>query len=841
MKKRFLFVILLLVSVCVSAQEKDLDAMMQQRNEYYFSFKLNADDDLSKIASTISVDKVDGDVVVAYANNLNFMEFNKLGHDITLLTPPSLVEEHRMFDGNSRATYEWDSYPTYEAYEEMMFDFAQNHPDKCEIITLGTLSSNRKILVAHINNGVSDGKPKFLYTSTIHGDETTGYIMMLRLIDYLLENQTLPEVQNVLDNIDLFVCPNTNPDGTYHGGNNTVNGATRANAQGIDMNRNFPDMNDGPHPDGNPYATETEWLMDFAQNYQFTMAANYHGGAEVMNYPWDNETDLHVDDAWWQLVSREYADLCHQVNPNYMTFKNNGITNGAQWYMIGGGRQDYMNYYHKCREVTIECSDTKCPSGSQLPNFWNINKNSIFAYMNQCLYGIHGVVTDMNTGAPVSATISISNHDNDYSVVESQMPAGDFHRPIKGGTYNVVVTANGYYPFQQTVTVADGQTVVLNVALEPGEGLIADFNVSSTNVANGGVVNFTDASWGIGINSWSWEFEGAEPSTSSVQNPQGIRYSENGVFGVRLTVTNENGLTDTKYAEGLITVMNSVNMHAGEETTCSSLFYDDGGPNSNYSDNRNYTLTFFPDTEGAKIKVDFLSFNTESNYDYLKIYDGTSTSSAMIGSYTGGNSPGTVVASNAQGALTFNFTSDSYSSEPGWEAVVSCSGLPLEVYAQAESDTLCPGESMHLNAVVSGGNGNFTFDWSPKENLDDFSSMNPVFTAPENGEFTYVVTVSDGEQTNSASVSFFVADCLSTDEQPEMEIGVFPNPSSSTIQIMLDHECQYVEISMFNNLGQMVKAVVNSTDISVEDLASGVYLVRIDVDGKQFFRKIFVE
>ena len=841
MKKRFLFVILLLVSVCVSAQEKDLDAMMQQRNEYYFSFKLNADDDLSKIARTISVDKVDGDVVVAYANNLNFMEFKKLGHDITLLTPPSLVEEHRMFDGNSRATYEWDSYPTYEAYEEMMFDFAQNHPDKCEIITLGTLSSNRKILVAHINNGVSDGKPKFLYTSTIHGDETTGYIMMLRLIDYLLENQTLPEVQNVLDNIDLFVCPNTNPDGTYHGGNNTVNGATRANAQGIDMNRNFPDMNDGPHPDGNPYATETEWLMDFAQNYQFTMAANYHGGAEVMNYPWDNETDLHVDDAWWQLVSREYADLCHQVNPNYMTFKNNGITNGAQWYMIGGGRQDYMNYYHKCREVTIECSDTKCPSGSQLPNFWNINKNSIFAYMNQCLYGIHGVVTDMNTGAPLSATISISNHDNDYSVVESQMPAGDFHRPIKGGTYNVVVTANGYYPFQQTVTVADGQTVVLNVALEPGEGLIADFNVSSTNVANGGVVNFTDASWGIGINSWSWEFEGAEPSTSSVQNPQGIRYSENGVFGVRLTVTNENGLTDTKYAEGLITVMNSVNMHAGEETTCSSLFYDDGGPNSNYSDNRNYTLTFFPDTEGAKIKVDFLSFNTESNYDYLKIYDGTSTSSAMIGSYTGGNSPGTVVASNAQGALTFNFTSDSYSSEPGWEAVVSCSGLPLEVYAQAESDTLCPGESMHLNAVVSGGNGNFTFDWSPKENLDDFSSMTPVFTAPENGEFTYVVTVSDGEQTNSASVSFFVADCLSTDEQPEMEIGVFPNPSSSTIQIMLDHECQYVEISMFNNLGQMVKAVVNSTDISVEDLASGVYLVRIDVDGKQFFRKIFVE
>ncbi|MGN0032560.1 MAG: M14 family zinc carboxypeptidase [Candidatus Limimorpha sp.] len=841
MKIRLLFVILFLFSVGLSAQEKDLNALMQKRNEYYFSFKLNAGDDLAKIARTISIDKVDGDVVIAYANNKSFAEFMELNHDVTLLTPPSMLEDYAMFDGNNRAAYEWDSYPTYEAYEAMMFEFAQNHPDKCEIITVGTLPSNRKILVAHINNGVADGKPKFLYTSTIHGDETTGYIMMLRLIDYLLENQSLPEVENILNNIDLFVGPNTNPDGTYHGGNNTVSGATRANAQGIDMNRNYPDMNDGPHPDGNPYAAETEWLMDFAQEYQFTMAANYHGGAEVMNYPWDNETSLHVDDAWWQLVSHEYADLCHLVDPNYMTFKNNGITNGAQWYMIGGGRQDYMNYYNKCREVTIECSDTKCPSGSQLPNFWNINKNSIFAYMNQCLNGIHGVVTDMNTGNPINATISISNHDMDYSVVESQLPNGDFHRPIKGGTYNVIVTANGYYPYQQSVTVADGQMVELNVALEPGEGLIADFNVSSTNVANGGLVNFTDASWGIGINSWSWEFEGAEPSTSTAQNPQGIRYTENGVFGVRLTVTNEDGLTDTKYAAGLITVLNSVNMYSGEETTCSSLFYDDGGPNSNYGDSKNYTLTFYPDTEGAKIKVEFISFNTESNYDYLKIYDGASTSSAMIGSYTGSNTPGTVVATNAQGALTFNFTSDSYYTESGWEAVVSCSGLPLEVYAEAEFDTLCPGETMTLSAVVSGGNGNFTYEWSPKENLDDYSSMNPVFTASENGEYSYVVTVSDGEQTNTASVSFFVEDCLSVEGQSCSEVGVFPNPASSSVQIVINGDYQNVGIKLLNTLGQEVRTVDNSLEINVEDMAPGVYFIRVDLDGKQLVRKIFVE
>ena len=112
--------------------------------------------------------------------------------------------------------------------------------------------------------------------------------MMLRLIDYLLENQDEPEVQTVMNNIDLYIAPNTNPDGTYHGGNNTVDYATRENANGIDMNRNYPDPHGDAHPDGYEYQTETQWMMQFAQDNAFTMSANYHGGAEVMNYPWDN-------------------------------------------------------------------------------------------------------------------------------------------------------------------------------------------------------------------------------------------------------------------------------------------------------------------------------------------------------------------------------------------------------------------------------------------------------------------------------------------------------------------------------------------------------------------------
>ncbi len=673
------FILVLAVVVCGSSyaqrSQQELDQLMQQRNEYYFTFQLSGNDDLKAIAHAISVDRVDGNMVTAYANGNEFSKFQRFGYDITLQTPPSMLEKHTMWDGSNRTEYVWDSYPTYEAYENMMFQFAADHPDKCEIITLGTLPSGRKILIAHINNGTSEGKPKFLYTSTIHGDETTGWIMMLRLIDYILENPTLPECANVLENIDLYIGPNANPDGTYYGGNNTVDDAKRNNSNDVDLNRNYADPHEGPHPDNEEYQLETQWFMQFAQEVPFVMAANYHGGSEVVNYPWDNSYDLHADDAWWKVVCHEYADLCHTHSTDYMVLydpdSEDGIINGALWYMIGGGRQDYMNGYAQCREVTIECSNSKLPNGNQLPTFWTYNKEGIFAYMNQCLYGIHGTVTDRATGQPLDATITIEGHDDEYSFVQSHLPAGDYHRPIKGGTYQMTFTKNGYYPQTHTVTVADGETIVLDVQLEAGEGLIPDFHANNTIVAPGGSVTFTDDTWGAYLNSWTWTFEGGTPATSSQQNPM-VTYANAGTYDVTLTVTNEDGQVETITKENYITVRESYNMSNTTVVTCDAMFYDDGGPDGNYSNRKSYTMTFRPADDNHRICANFLSFTTEAGYDYLYIYDGTNTSASLIGTYDGGSGPGTVISTNAQGALTFRFYADQGVNAPGWKAHIYC-------------------------------------------------------------------------------------------------------------------------------------------------------------------------
>ena len=822
MKTKFFAILFLFVSFGLFAQETNLSKLMQDRNEYYFTFELNGNDNLQQIANTISVDRVDGNVVTAYANNKEFAEFQKMGYEITLQTPPSMMEKHVMWDGNNRAAYDWDQYPTYSAYESMMFQFATDHPDMCEIIELGTLPSNRKILIAHINNGSGAGKPKFLYTSTIHGDETTGWMLMLRFIDYLLENPTLPECANILENVDLYVGPNTNPDGTYHGGNSTVTGATRYNANGVDMNRNYADPHGGAHPDGEAYQQETLWFMDLAQNNNFVMGANYHGGAEVMNYPWDNTYTLHSDDAWYQLISHEYANLCHQVSSSYMTDYNNGITNGAQWYMIGGGRQDYMNGYAECRELTIECSNTKCPSASQMPNFWNINKNSIFAFVNQCLYGIHGTVVDATSKAPIGgATVTLVGHDDQYATVSTQLPGGDFHRPVKGGTYNVRITKNGYEPYETQVTVADGETVNIEAQLVALEGIVADFMVDVTAVAVGGSVHFTDNSWGAQLVSWDWEFEGGTPATSTAQNPT-VSYNQAGTFGVRLTVTNADGESDTI-------------------TTCDAMFYDDGGPNANYTNNKDLTLTFLPATEGGIITVTFQSFETESNWDFLYIYDGTSTSATQIGTYSGGDTPGTVTATNAAGALTFKFTSDSSVNKTGWAAHVSCLGLAMQASAYVEHESIHIGETNTLYASASGGSGTYTYSWSPADNLDNPNAQNPVFTATAAGEYLYTVTVSDGSTTATASVGFIVTDNTGVDENGIAKVMLYPNPASSIINIGGLNDFANLEVQVVNLQGQVVMSVDNSLEINVSDVEAGVYFIKINCDGQQYLQKIVIK
>ena len=446
-----------------------------QAEEYYFRFQIQEPRELDELTKVISIDNVVGDTVYAYANEREWKEFLSLGYRYQRLPHPGSLYEHQMSD-SPRGLRDWNTYPTYQAYIQMMQQFASSYPDICVLDTFGYSVQGRLLLTLKISDNVhvEEAEPEFFYTSTMHGDETVGYVLLLRLADYLLTNygDTLTaegrRVTHLVNNMEIWINPLFNPDGTYAGGNNTVTGATRYNANGADLNRNFPDRITNPinTPDGRE--PETQAMMALAKQQNFVLSANFHGGAQVVNYPWDNGApsgsySMCPDDAWFIKVSRTYAT----PNPDIMNggFPN-GITNGCAWYAINGGRQDWMYYFEGGREVTIELYNTKNPPGYVLPQRWVNNKESFLAYMEEAFRGIRGLVTDAETGEPIAAQIDVVGIPG--APVYSDPDVGDFYRLLLPGTYSIIVSANHYQPDTlENIVVVDSPATEVTVQLQP--------------------------------------------------------------------------------------------------------------------------------------------------------------------------------------------------------------------------------------------------------------------------------------------------------------------------------------------------------------------------------------
>ncbi|MBP5663773.1 MAG: T9SS type A sorting domain-containing protein [Bacteroidales bacterium] len=483
--KKFFVAVLCLFTLCGLFAQQNQPSLFSLP-EAYVDVTLQSPAQLQQLAHQFSVDKVVKNngvyQVRLWLGPRDYQNFLDLGINYSLTPRTSRWGELTM-----ATTYEqmasWNRYPTYSVYCAMLDTFQRRFPTLCRVDTiLAATPNNHSLFACYVGSNLdgSEQRPQFFYTSTMHGDEQTGFVMMLHLIDYLLNNYTTDsQVQHIMDNVDLWICPVENPDGMYARNDNSMggsswsgSGSTRANAHGVDLNRNYPEVG---QPAKN-YEPEIQGMIDFATQHHFVMSANLHGGAELYNFPWDSWTTNqvpHADESWWWLMGRAFADTCHRYGSNgYFTEENNGVTPGGDWYVIDGSRQDYMNYYQHCREVTLEISEDKSPSGSQLPQFWTSLKHSLLNYIEECLNGFNGTVTDSVTGEPLEALVFIQNHDINYSEVYSHLPEGKYYRPIKAGTYTVTYSAEGYVSKTVQVTTTDGTAQQVDVQLVP-EGYVA--------------------------------------------------------------------------------------------------------------------------------------------------------------------------------------------------------------------------------------------------------------------------------------------------------------------------------------------------------------------------------
>jgi hypothetical protein len=443
---------------------------------------------MTNIASQFSVSSCDDTEAQLCLSPRDVNEFLALGIDYKLLMPG----EHKGFYTASSVAEAmlWQSYPTWKHYDTIMHKIAEHWPDICQLDTIGFSVMGRAVLALKISANVSvdEPEPAVMLSSSIHGDEPAGFVLLMRLAEYLAsESSNGGLAEELVSGLEIWINPLANPDGMYRD-NDTMIYPVRANSNGYDLNRNFPD----PEVTLTPLQTETLDMMTFMEQRRFTLSVNLHSGTEVVNYPWDKWTRLHPDDEWFNGISRRYADTVHlYAEPGYMTYLDNGVTRGWEWYVVRGGRQDYITWGLGGREVTIEIDNTKMTPGSNLEILWEWNHRSLLRYIAEALNGVRGTVTDEETGDPLSAKIFIAGHDADSSHVYSDTITGTYCRYLAPGIWDITFSCPGYVPysFQASLSAWNtfvGQDIMLQKAgyvypIPPDSGLLIWPNPSDGN------------------------------------------------------------------------------------------------------------------------------------------------------------------------------------------------------------------------------------------------------------------------------------------------------------------------------------------------------------------------
>ena len=403
----------------------------------------------------------------------------------------------------------------YRSNDELAAALEDLHSGACAglsaLTSIGRSAKGEDIRVLEISAepGRVQPKPSFVLIGNMHGDEPTGREFILRfarlvclaasrarpdrtLAAGLVESSDADDASLGLgtvpfdDDADvehadaaaalardarLFLLPTVNPDGFA--------AKRRANANGRDLNRDFPDQFDHPGmPDDFPSRQpETAAVMRWSRSVNATAALNFHEGALVANYPWDGTPDKKTryaespDDAAFRRLARAYADA-HPTMHDSAEF-DGGVTNGARWYPLRGGMQDWHYAQTGTMDVTIETNVDKWPDEALLRRLWREHRPAVFAAAaagtRQTLRGI--VVAGRGAAErPVpGASLAVEGEGLPFAANE----LGYFARPVGGpeakGSARVTLAASapGYAPAKVVVDVDAEDGAVVRVALEP--------------------------------------------------------------------------------------------------------------------------------------------------------------------------------------------------------------------------------------------------------------------------------------------------------------------------------------------------------------------------------------
>jgi hypothetical protein len=326
-------------------------------------------------------------------------------------------------------------YPTYQEMTDELKKIVAAYPKIAKMFSIGKSVEGRELWMIKISDNVNvdEVEPEFKYISSMHGDEITGRELTRFLIaDMLKAYGTDNQITDLINNTEIFIMPSMNPDGSQR--------RQRANANGYDLNRNFPEYTRNDQNTTMNRQPETIAVMKYQAKRNFALSANFHGGAVVVNYPWDATYSKHPFDKLVRDLSVKYAALNYEMRTSREF--DDGVTNGAEWYVLRGGMQDWSYAYHNDLQVTIELSDTKWPRYRNIPGFYKRNKESMLSYIESVHQGAGFKLTDKAATGSVNIIQTFADGLS-KPLGTYGFQNGEFFKVLEEGNYRFNVLVDG--------------------------------------------------------------------------------------------------------------------------------------------------------------------------------------------------------------------------------------------------------------------------------------------------------------------------------------------------------------------------------------------------------------
>jgi len=415
--------------------------------------------EISDHSEVYSLNRLDMTIVDAGSNFVNALVndqeigiIERAGYRVRIL-----IEDYQAY---KNSIFERGFYRTYTQVYSVLDSFVTTYANICRLDTIGFSVQGRAIWAMRVtdNPQTEENEPEIRLAGNIHGDEHIGTEITLFFLRHILTNYASnPGVQSLINNNEIWIVPTINPDGKVAN--------TRRNANNVDLNRDCGFMWDawGGSP-GPSSQIENQVMMQHLEENSISLEYNYHSAAQYVNYPWDYHMADPPDSQHIISLSEIYADSSNLI-----------AINGYDWYQVTGSMQDYATGTSGALAWTIETLE---PTGSSaIDQICYGNRAALLDICARAGWGITGVAKDSLTGDPLFARVEFRNPDRIDIYTDPAL--GDFHKMIQQGTYDVVITANGYTPKTvNNVTVpASGNISIGDVLLATDSSYLHAFRV----------------------------------------------------------------------------------------------------------------------------------------------------------------------------------------------------------------------------------------------------------------------------------------------------------------------------------------------------------------------------